>query len=135
MNSEFQFNIGDYVRVKDSSRTGNIVDINVCMDWQECKHTMYTIRGSYPDREPYVFYEFEESLEPSVIGDFKIAFLQRLQSLMSQYDAKICGGLSDTHNDDVIYVSIGDDDIAYRNGCGEEYANITPDNIMDFDEE
>lgn len=68
--------------------------------------------------------------------DRKTAFLRELQALLRKYDATICGGLSDMHNDDVIYVSIGDDEIAYRNGeFGMSFASITADNIMDFDKE
>ena len=74
--------------------------------------------------------------EPIQPLDRRTAFLTRLQSLLREFDATICGGLSDTHNDDVIYISIGDDEIAYRNGeMGVSFASITADNIMDFDKE
>lgn len=73
--------------------------------------------------------------EPIQPLDRRTAFLTELQALLRKYDATIYGGLSETHNDDVIFVSIGNDDIAYRNGYGEEYANITADNIMNFNKE
>ena len=133
MTNGHNFKVGDYVRVKDSSRTGDIVDIDVCMDWQEYNHTIYTIRGSYPDREPFCFYEFEENLEPTKIGESQTAFLTRLQSLLSQYDASIGYFIGDDEKygwSDYPFLKIGKEIIKYPAG---EIDEITADNIMDFD--
>lgn len=133
MTKEYNFKVGDYVRVKDSSRTGNIVDINVCMDWQECKHIIYTIRGSYPDREPFIFCEFEYNLESTEIGESKTAFITRLQSLLSQYGASFVAHKTDIpvsvyfNNNEAPFISIGEE---INKGCG---VVVTADNIMDFD--
>ena len=135
MTKEKNFKVGDYVRVKDSSRTGYIVDIDVCMDWQECKHIIYTIRGSYPDREPFYFYEFEDNLEPTEIAESKTAFITRLQSLLSQYGASFVAHRTDMpvsvyfKDNEAPSVSIGEE---INKGCG---VVVTPDNIMDFDKD
>lgn len=116
-----EFKIGDTVRFKGKKKIHTITGIN--------EYGQYKVSG-HP-----TWFLSAEHLEHAETPDRKTAFLSELQALLRKYDATIYGGLSETHNDDVIFVSIGDDDIAYRNGCGEEYANITPDNIMDFDKE
>ena len=135
MTNEHNFKVGDYVRVKDSSRTGYIVDINVCMDWQECKHIIYTIRGSYPDRESFYFCEFEDNLESTETGESKTAFLTRLRSLLSQYDASIGYFIGDDEEYgwcDYPFLKIGNEIIKYPAG---DIDDITADNVMDFNKE
>ena len=74
--------------------------------------------------------------EPIQPLDRRTAFLTRLQSLLREFDAKICGGLSDISKKDVVFILIGDNDrVKYLNGSSDTYAHINADNIMDFDKE
>lgn len=113
-----EFKIGDKVRVKSTDIEDIVIDV--------CNGNVFLKESGYWNMKTL---ELVEQL------DRKTAFLTELQALLRKYDATIYGGLSETHNDDVIFVSVGDDDIAYRNGYGEEYANITADNIMEFGKE
>ena len=74
--------------------------------------------------------------EPIQPLDRRTAFLTRLQSLLREFDAKIYGGQSDIYDEDVLYIQIGNDRIAYRNGQHNVcYPHINADNIIDFNNE
>ena len=75
-------------------------------------------------------------VEPIQPLDRCTAFLTRLQSLLREFDAKVCGGLSDISEKDVVFILIGGNDkVKYLNGTSDTYAHINADNIMDFDKE
>ncbi len=68
-------------------------------------------------------------VDPIFPTDRKIAFLQKLSALLKEYDATICGGLSDIHGNDVLCITIGEEELAYIGG------NTSADTIMDFEKE
>ena len=138
MTNEYNFKIGDKVATKkpyDIAINGNTTTIPIgdegVIENVDGEELLVDFPGYFCALTLNI-----ADVEPIQPLDRRTAFLTRLQSLLREFDATICGGLSDTHNDDVIYISIGDDEIAYRNGeMGVSFASITADNIMDFDKE
>ena len=118
--------IGDYDHyVEDVLKKGaeyTVVDADMCGCDLAVQCTAYSVSG-----------EDLELVEPY---DRRTAFLTRLQSLLREFDAKICGGLSDISEKDVVFILIGGNDrVKYLNGSSDTYAHINADNIMDFNKE
>lgn len=121
-----EIKIGDRVREKENPcRFGVITSINHYND-PDCLVVRF---DNEDERVRYV-------TDLEIYPDRKTAFLTELRELLRKYDAKICGGLSDISEKDVVFILIGDNDkVKYLNGTSDTYAHINVDNIMEFGKE
>ena len=123
MANEHNFKVGDKVYMAYDPTISAIVT-DVC---HEGKYDYYVKKDGS---------EFTTGCQEYELLDAKTAFLTRLQSLLREFDAKICGGLSDISEQDVVFILIGGNDkVKYLNGDTDTYAHINADNIMDSDKE
>ena len=128
MTNEYNFKVGDKVRIKDTPLVNP--DYIGCI----CEIASVTA-GAY-----ITFKDCDSKWHPSVLElvepcDTKTAFLSRLQSLLREFDASFVAHKTDTpvsvyfKGNEAPSASIGKE---INKGCG---VVVTADNIMNFDKE
>lgn len=125
--------VGDRVRVvKDSLNKSNVGKFGVITDLRNDG-----VVGIRLDGQSYSEYCHNGLLERVEPYDRKRDFLERLQSLLREFDASIVGGQDEYSHDDFVKISFKDikSEMIYRNGDVATFASINHLNIMDYEKE
>jgi len=122
-----KFKVGDKVRYTDSE--------GPWVDYQVTKGCEGVVTGRTDDGDIEVNFGgyaevFEENLELVTPADPKREFLQRLQALLRDFDARIYSDFDQSDEINTMTIMVGNDEFRYT------YVDfITADNVMDFDKE
>lgn len=120
--SMWKYKKGNYVRVKDSLRWGEVID---SQGDSFHGYMMYEILGSPTN----VFWELEENLEPfDIKTPSRHKFLSHLKKLLDVYGASIYFSFKYGEEIGTTTIAIGEDSVKYSNTDG-----IDVDNVFEYD--